>query len=395
MKYSIFQYSQEKLLEYSLDVTDALILSWFSDFFIGSMEKKIFKDENSENGKLFGWIKLSKVMEDLPCIGINSEKGIKRRFDGFVEKGIMERKSLITQNGKKTYYRPTELYETLINTKAGKSEDSKRVSEKENSHDYQNIHAEKEVSHRTKTTDAETNDVQKSSHDYQNILAERNENILAHNYQNIHALNDSSTKDNSITDALIIQKESDQIFGENSFDSSFPNKAADFFIKNDIKRSDYKDYINFIFGKVSEKNAKNPRGLAYRLFFQKDILQEYLNKKQQQIISEQEQKKKELVLESRKIICPVCQKKFLPDYTACCPECNFEISDFQDKSKIDHHIKYHELDSELKEKYNAELLGFKSNLSFAEKMIYLSTSEGKKEKQDFEFELDKKYGLTG
>ena len=96
MKYSIFQYSQEKLLEYNLDVIDALILSWFSDFFVGSMEKKIFKDESNNTGKLFGWVKLSKVMEDLPCIGINSEKGIKRRFDNFVEKGILEQKSLIT-----------------------------------------------------------------------------------------------------------------------------------------------------------------------------------------------------------------------------------------------------------------------------------------------------------
>ena len=120
MRYSIFQYSQEKLLEYSLDVTDALILNWFTDFFSGSMEKKIFE------GKVFGWVKLSKVLEDLPCIGINSEKGIKRRFDNFVEQGILDRISVPTQEGKKTFYKPTPIYESLINTEQNRQKEEKR-----------------------------------------------------------------------------------------------------------------------------------------------------------------------------------------------------------------------------------------------------------------------------
>ena len=97
MRFSVFAYSQEKLLEYGLDVTDALILDWFANFFIGKMEKRIFKD-SSDNPKIFGWVKISKIMEDLPVIGITSEKGIRRRFDAFVEKGLMQRETVILQD---------------------------------------------------------------------------------------------------------------------------------------------------------------------------------------------------------------------------------------------------------------------------------------------------------
>lgn len=327
------------------------------------MEKKIFKDEGSKNGKLYGWVKLSKVMEDLPCIGINSEKGIKRRFDGFVEKGIMERKSLITQNGKKTYYRPTELYESLINTKANQQ------TEKENPEDV--------------------------SHAYETIHAEGNENILAHAHENIHTLNDSSISDDITTDAAIIQSESDKIFGKNYFDSGFPQKAADFFKHKNINIVDVSLYLKYIHDKVLEKDTKNPRGLAYRLFYQDDIFQEFLENRQQQLLQEQEQKKREEKLEKRKITCPVCNNRFLPDYTTSCTCCNFSISDFKNINKINRQKKFNELSPEIQKKYDEEYLNFKSDLNFIERVQFCATEEGKKQKQEYILSLDKKYGLVG
>lgn len=87
MRFSIFEYSQEKLVSLGLDVADALLLNWFANFFSGKMEKRIFKDTCGQN-KVFGWIRISKVQEDLPVLGISTEKGIRRRFDNFVEKGL-------------------------------------------------------------------------------------------------------------------------------------------------------------------------------------------------------------------------------------------------------------------------------------------------------------------
>lgn len=391
MKYSIFQYSQEKLLEHGLDVIDALILSWFSDFFVGSMEKRIFKEKESEGGKLFGWVKLSKVMEDLPCIGINSEKGVKRRFDGLVEKGIMERKSVITQNGKKTFYRPTELYETLLNTKI--THKNKAVHE-EVPHDHQNILAENKNPHRTKTAVADSGKALSIPHDYENIHGERNENILAHDHQNILALNDSSISDDNTNDAAYVKSESEKIFGENYFDSGFPQKAAVFLNSESINRQDWISYFKYIFSKVSQKKAANPRGLAYRLFFQTDILQEFKDNKLQQELLDHKQKEETAKRELRKKTCPACGKCFDPLFVDYCPNCSFPAADFQNAGKIEKQKKFNKLSSEQQEKYNCEYFAFKSELGIIERIKFFETEEGKRLQEEFVLSLDKKYGLV-
>ena len=128
MRYSVFEYSQEKLVSLGLDVVDALLLNWFANFFVGKMEKKIFKDA-AGNSKIYGWVKISKILEDLPVIGITSEKGIRIRFDSFVEKGILDRETINTQKGKKSYYRTTSIYDSLINTVAKEKVDEKSKTE--------------------------------------------------------------------------------------------------------------------------------------------------------------------------------------------------------------------------------------------------------------------------
>jgi len=115
MRYSIFEFSQDKLVSLGLDVADALLLNWFSHFFCGKMEKKIFKAADGSS-KIYGWVKISKIIEDLPVLGISTEKGIRVRFDAFVEKGILDRETINTQKGKKSYYKTTSVYDSLINT---------------------------------------------------------------------------------------------------------------------------------------------------------------------------------------------------------------------------------------------------------------------------------------
>ena len=329
-------------------------------------------------------------MEDLPCIGINSEKGIKRRFDSFVEKKIMERKTVITQNGKKAYYRPTELYETLINTKI---KEQKNSEYEENPHDYENILAKPKNPQRTKTTVAESKSTEKSSHDYENILAEGNENSLAHAHQNIHALKDSPISDETITDAAIIKSESEKIFGEYYFDSSFPEKAAAFLNQKQLEKDDWPLYLKYILGKISEKKANNPRGLAYRLFFQDDIVHDFLENKQQQLILEQRDKEKALELEKRKVTCPACGNIFDQSIFDSCQNCGFPQKDFQNIKKIERQKRFNKLTPLQQQNYNAEYLDFKSELSFTDRLIFFATPEGKKLQNEFIFNLDKKYGL--
>ncbi len=338
MRFSVFAYSQEKLLEYGLDVTDALILDWFANFFIGKMEKRIFKD-SSDSPKIFGWVKISKIMEDLPVIGITSEKGIRRRFDAFVEKGLMQRETVITQGGKRSYYRTTELYDTLLNTKAAERQESKKTDSDKSikiSQRNSTTFAKNKNPQGTKTTYADSENYFESPQRNSTAFAERNENTYAQRKSSSYALNDSLTNDSLVTDSLKIcelknyaadlKAVSEKVFGKNAFDENFPEKAAAFFLQNKINIESAENYLEFIKKRVAEKKPANPRGLAYRLFFQNDILQEFRN-------TEIASSEKKAEMEKYFCKCPVCGQEKVNKY-ASCPCCNFDMTDINDKEKL-------------------------------------------------------------
>ncbi len=61
MKYTIEGFSQEKLVELNLDLTDAVILRWFVDL----KDSGKMYSEIKENDKYY-WLKYDAVIEDLP-----------------------------------------------------------------------------------------------------------------------------------------------------------------------------------------------------------------------------------------------------------------------------------------------------------------------------------------
>lgn len=396
MRFSVFAYSQEKLLEYGLDVTDALILDWFANFFIGKMEKRIFKD-SSDNPKIFGWVKISKIMEDLPVIGITSEKGIRRRFDAFVEKGLMQRETVITQGGKRSYYRTTEVYDTLLNTKVAERQELKKADSDKSikiSQGNCSSYAENENPQGTKTTYAEIKTGQKSPQGKCSSYAERNSTSPAEGNSSSYALNDSVIKDSLVTDYLKISEfknsavafnnASEKIFGKNAFDESFPEKAAAFFMQNKIKIESAEIYLEFIRKRVTEKKPSNLRGLAYRLFFQNDILQEFRN-----LQSELSEK----VAESEKYlsVCPVCGKEKVNVYTSC-PKCGFDMTTANDDEKLGIARKIWNLPPEKKRLFKIDEEKFirrKLSLGFAS-LADKNTREQLKTEMS---ELYKKYGI--
>lgn len=396
MRFSVFAYSQEKLLEYGLDVTDALILDWFANFFIGKMEKRIFKD-SSDSSRIFGWVKISKIMEDLPVIGITSEKGIRRRFDAFVEKGLMQRETVITQGGKRSYYRTTELYDTLLNTKASEKTESKK---EENScsgkipQRNSTTFARKENPQGTKKTYAEPEKTSESPHRNSATFAERNGNTHAQGNSSSYALNDSSTSDSPVTDSLKICKfkksavalnnASEKIFGKSAFDENFPEKAAAFFIQNKMQTESAENYLEFIRKRVAEKKPANPRGLAYRLFFQNDILQEFRN-------CQAELSEKAAESEKYLSVCPVCGKEKVNIYSSC-PECGFDMTTANDDEKLEIARKIWNLPPEKKKLFKIDEENFirrKLSLGFA-RLADKATREQLKTEMS---EIYRKYGI--
>lgn len=399
MRFSVFAYSQEKLLEYGLDVTDALILDWFANFFIGKMEKRIFKD-SSDNSRIFGWVKISKIMEDLPVIGITSEKGIRRRFDAFVEKGLMQRETVITQGGKRSYYRTTELYDTLLNTKATEKTESKKAdSDKSVKIPQRNssAFAKNKNPQGTKTTHAESEKTPESPHRNSATFAERNGNTYAQGNSSSYALNDSLTKDSPVIDssiykyefefkrfAVVLNNASERIFGKNAFDESFPEKAAAFLMQNKIKTESAEIYLEFIKKRVAEKKPANPRGLAYRLFFQNDILQEFIN-------CQTELSEKAAEREKYLCACPVCGKEKVNIYSSC-PECGFDMTTANDDEKLGIARKIWNLPPEKKRLFKIDEENFirrKLSLGFAR----LADKDTREQLKTEMSELYRKYGI--
>ena len=210
-----------------------------------------------------------------------------------------------------------------------------------------------------------------------------------------------NTKDNATAaNKTNFEALSEKYFGKNAFDADFPRKAAAFFLKNKINDCDL--YFSFIKNKLDEKQkskqVKNPRGLAYRLFFQSDIAQEFIEQQQLIILEKQKEDEKQRKIEARKITCPCCGKIFLPDYISSCPECDFDIDVFSNTEKVRIHKNFLKLTEQQKTEYQKELkdIYFSEN-NFAD--LIKETPEQRKQnnirREQKEKELNIKYGLVG
>lgn len=210
----------------------------------------------------------------------------------------------------------------------------------------------------------------------------------------------NNTKDNATAaNKTDFEALSEKYFGKNAFDAEFSRKAAAFFTKTQIK--DFELYFDFIKNRLTEtqntKQVKNPRGLAYRLFFQPDIAQSFLEQQQNILLEKQKEEEKQRKIEERKLLCPCCGKKFLPDYVSSCPECSFPIDNFDNQEKVNVHIRFLKLPDAKKEEYQKEI----NNIYFSNNFLetFRETPEQRKQKsilrEQQKRELNIKYGLVG
>lgn len=337
MRYSIFEYSQEKLVSLGLDVTDALLLNWFVNFFCGKMEKQIFKDTEG-NSKIYGWVKISKIIEDLPVIGISSEKGIRIRFDSFVEKGILDRQVVHTQKGKRSFYRTTSIYDSLINIvaieKTSKADETTSNNNKilqrncttfaENQIEEQDI----KIPQRKKTTYAENKTEQKTHKSSQrncSSFAEGNCTTFSQRNSSSFALNDSlindsliintssSDKKNSEADFLI-QKINSLFNNSITFSKDLNNKLLNSLSSSNILEKDYENYIEWAFYYLKERCEKqeNFPGYFYKSISETALIYKFL-------VFSEEKLKKQQKKQEEEIICPICNNKH--NRFEACPVC--------------------------------------------------------------------------
>ncbi len=73
--------NQEFCLRFGLDIVDACILQWFSDFENSGKMTPVLN-----NGEIFYYVSYQKVIDDLPLLKIKTHRAIKDRFDKLVKK---------------------------------------------------------------------------------------------------------------------------------------------------------------------------------------------------------------------------------------------------------------------------------------------------------------------
>ena len=108
MKYTIFGFSQKRLLELKLGTEDALVLDWFVTFQGSGRMRSMTVD-----GVAWYWVNYSGVLEDIPIAG-GSEKTISRRFLKLEAAGVLEHIT-IREGGTFSCYRLNEkIYTSLV-----------------------------------------------------------------------------------------------------------------------------------------------------------------------------------------------------------------------------------------------------------------------------------------
>ena len=191
----------------------------------------------------------------------------------------------------------------------------------------------------------------------------------------------------------------DKHFGMNAFDENFPSKAAAFLVKNNIEDPDR--YFEFIRGKVLEKEKnseftiRSPRSFAYKLIFQIDIAQEFLNREEKLRIDAEKTEAEKIKIEMRKVPCPCCGERFITDFKSNCPECDFAIEKFHDGNEVEMYKRFLKMPVTQQEKYKAELEKIYFSGDFL-KFIGMPQEERNletKRKKNLKIALDKKYGL--
>jgi hypothetical protein len=110
-------FNQQKLLDFNLDLTDALILRYFIDF----KNTDVMKSEIVDN-KVFYWVDYKTLMKEIPVIRISHRNSLMNRLKKLVEKGILVHytKKL---GGTWSYYNLGENYKILVSNSTATSKE--------------------------------------------------------------------------------------------------------------------------------------------------------------------------------------------------------------------------------------------------------------------------------
>ena len=352
MKYTIEGFAQDKLLELQLDVSDALILRWFIDFAGTGNMKRLIHDH-----QIYYYVKYSGIISDLPVLGINSTKGIGKRFDRYVEKGLLLKTVQRQGNGTILFFAPTrKLIELQYNSTKGtvvpfvESPSNQGDSYIQNELDFdgkENIQSSQQNCEGEKTTTITSKNTVKGtgvplSSMKGTLVAVRKEPQFPseRNSGSHHFKTDYSTKNSSTTNSLTINQQDTtkdldsavavlknafaKKISTEVFSVDFWDKTATFLVDQNLTVEAIPQYVDFLFDYASKNNPRNLTHYLFKTAATAYMVAEFQAQTSNQVSSTE-------VQEEKSHRCTLCTEIFRGTE---CPNCSLKVKDFYNESAL-------------------------------------------------------------
>lgn len=323
MKYSINGFSQAEITKFNdshpniqIDPIDILIFTWLKDFIVDTeiantankARKKMWTKEIDETK--YYRVMYSALIEEFPILNYQSQKTISRRFEKYVEAGILLKKVISAGQGKGSYtfFALTSLFQSFYTNK-------NNPEQKINPHSKQDIKEDKESTDINNNFREDKNVSSKKDEQFgedKNVCSnEFGENINVRSFKYIlqPSLNSTTTAtevsseksqvpDKKESAEAVYLKTLIKLFGFNpNFTPNPYPKIIELFCKYNILEKDIGIYLEWVFGKIKPncKDVTKLHSYFFKTFPQEPYIANFAN------IQKQDQKS-----ESQKIKCPIC-----------------------------------------------------------------------------------------
>lgn len=320
MKYSINGFSQAEITKFNdshpntqIDPIDILIFTWLKDFIVDTeiantankARKKMWTKEINENR--YYRVMYSALIEEFPILNYQSQKTISRRFEKYVEAGILLKKVISAGQGKGslTFFALTPLFQSFYTDKDNPEQKINPHSKKENFENHQNEDSNEQFGEDKNVC---SNKFREDKNVRSNEFGE-DKNVRSFKYILQPSLNSTTTatevsseksrvSDKKETAEDVYLKTLEKLFGFNpNFNPNPYPKLIELLKKYGISESQTSEYLEWIFGKIkpSCKDVTKLHSYFFKTFSQEPYIANFAN------IQKQKQKS-----ESQRIKCPIC-----------------------------------------------------------------------------------------
>ncbi len=168
-----------------------------------------------------------------------------------------------------------------------------------------------------------------------------------------------------------------------------PDFSADYYdmVIPEISKTDFEDFISFAVYVLKPKCKTNFDGYFYSESKRTSFIEMFKRYKEAE-------REKQLKIKKDMKTCPCCKTEFRGSenpYT--CPKCGLDRNYFKNQEKVDFQKRLYALSEDDRRKYDEEILNYRSDLTFIQKLQMASNPEYLAGKEAYEREVNRKYGL--